>query len=118
MAHILVIDDSGLTRTKMTGILRTLGHTTAQAVNGKDALDKVQAEEFDCAFTDLLMPELDGFGFLEGVKKIKPSLPVVVVSADIQKATHDRCYELGAVAVLTKPPKPEEVEQVLSTIIQ
>ncbi len=118
MANILIIDDSGLIRTKMASILRSLGYTTVQAINGKDGLEKVEAESFDCVFTDLLMPEMDGFGFLEEVKKQRPGLPVVVISADIQQATHDRCMGLGAIAILPKPPKPEAVQQILSTILQ
>lgn len=118
MASILIIDDSGLIRTRMAGILHSLGYTTTQAINGRDGLNKVMAESFDCAFTDLLMPELDGFGFLEEVRQQRPEMPVVVVSADIQKATYDRCKELGAVAVLPKPPKPEDVQQILSTILR
>jgi len=102
----------------MAGILRPLGHTIVQAVHGKDGLEKVGAESFDCVFTDLLMPELDGFGFLEEVKKVQPGLPVVVVSADIQQATRDRCQALGAIAILPKPPKPEDIQQILSTIVQ
>lgn len=118
MARILIIDDSGLIRTRMAGILHSLGYTTTQAVNGKDGLEKATADSFDCIFTDLLMPELDGFGFLEAMQQQRPEVPVVVVSADIQKTTSDRCKELGAVAILPKPPKPEEVQQILSTILR
>lgn len=117
MATILVVDDSALIRNKMSSILHSLGFETAQAINGKDGLEKVETGTFNCIFTDLLMPVMDGFDFLQEVKKRWPSMPVVVVSADIQKPTRDRCLELGAAEILPKPPKPEDVRQLLLTLL-
>jgi CheY-like chemotaxis protein len=118
MASILVVDDSVLIRNKMSSILHNLGFTTAQAVNGQDGLEKVETGTFDCIFTDLLMPVMDGLDFLQEVKRRWPAMPVIVVSADIQKPTRDRCLELGAADVLPKPPKPEDVRELLSTLLQ
>ena len=117
MATILIIDDSALIRNRMTGILQKMGFDTEQAVNGKDGLEKANTRAFDCIFTDLLMPEMDGFSFIEESKKRHPAVPIIVVSADIQKATRDRCLELGAAGILPKPPRPEDVEQILSTLL-
>lgn len=115
--HILVIDDSGLIRGRISSMLHRMGHTTIQAVNGKEGLDILEGDTVQCVFTDLLMPVMDGFEFLEKAKAVQPDLPIVVVSADIQKITRDRCFGLGASAVLPKPPKEQEVQDVLSTLV-
>lgn len=118
MTHILVVDDSALIRNKLTTILHNLGCTVEHAIHGQDALEKVKNQVFDCVFSDLLMPVMDGFQFLEEVKKIYPALPVVVVSADIQELTRERCLKLGALGVLPKPPKEQDVKELLSTVPQ
>lgn len=118
MTHILVVDDSALIRNKLTSILRNFGFTVEHAVNGQDALEKVGEQAFDCVFSDLLMPVMDGFQFLEEVKKSHPDLPVIVVSADIQELTREKCLKLGALGVLPKPPKEQDVKELLSTVPQ
>lgn len=117
MATILIVDDSALIRNKMSSILQTLGFNTAQAIHGRDGIQKIETDTFVCVFTDLLMPVMDGFDFLQEVKKRWPTMPVIVVSADIQKPTRDRCLDLGAAEILPKPPKPEDVRELLSTLL-
>lgn len=100
----------------MTSILRNLGCTVEHATNGQEALEKMGQRVFDCVFSDLLMPVMDGFQFLQEAKQSHPNVPVFIISADIQELTRERCLSLGALAVLPKPPKEQNVKEVLSIV--
>ena len=107
MARILLADDSRLSRRILAGALRAGGHDVREANDGAEALEAYRAERPDCLLTDLLMPNLDGFGLIEAVRCEDAGLPIVVASADIQQTSHDRCHALGVAALLTKPIKGE-----------
>jgi len=59
------------------------------------------------------MPEMDGFELLRRIKEDKILVPVVVLTADIQFETNQKCLELGAYKVLNKPPNREELLKTL-----
>lgn len=113
MARILVIDDSIFTRMKVGRLFQTLGHEILEASNGLEGLRIALADRPDCIFTDLLMPQLDGIGFLKALRKAAPTLPVVILTADIQEAKHRQCLSLGVVDLITKPVKDEVLKRVL-----
>jgi diguanylate cyclase (GGDEF)-like protein len=109
---ILIVDDSPIVRALVGGYLRTAGYGVEEADNGVDALRKLEAHAFDVIITDLRMPEMDGFGLLEAVKR-KSAGPEVILLTGTH--AHDmgsaiRALRLGAHDFLTKPPSgPDEV---------
>ena len=105
MLNILVVDDSWLARRILVNILQEEGYKTDEAVNGIEALQKITECQPDCVMLDLVMPESDGFGILRMLREQIRSIPVIVVTADIQHTTRTRCLEMGAVAVVNKPPE-------------
>ncbi len=74
-----------------------------EAVDGRDAIEKLGDEKPDCLVLDLLMREIDGFGVLESILNNELNVPVVVFSADIQDTTKERCFALGAKSFVNKP---------------
>jgi CheY-like chemotaxis protein len=110
---ILVIEDSAFTRRQLTKTLTAAGCEVWEAVNGKEGLERIKAQTPDCIFLDLLMPELDGIAVLQKLKQDGSSIPVVVLSADIQETTRTKCLELGAVAFLEKPPHNEQLLEIV-----
>ncbi|MFA5237488.1 MAG: response regulator [Methanoregula sp.] len=117
MARILIIDDSTFQRKIISSILTADRHEVISATNGRDGLDAAQREHPDAIVTDLLMPDMDGFSFLQAVKTAGIGIPVLILTSDIQTATRDRCIALGAAGVMNKPVKKEnlleKVRQVL-----
>ncbi|MCW6037952.1 response regulator [Spirulina subsalsa FACHB-351] len=92
------------------------GHEVIEATNGKHCLEMLENHQPDCLFLDLLMPEMNGYEVLEALQHQGKHLPVVVVTADIQDTSRERCLNLGAIAVLNKPPKPQELKIILQHI--
>jgi len=117
MGKVLVIDDSSFQRKIISGVLTQNGHTVILKENGKEGLEQVLKEKPDLIFTDLLMPEYDGFWLLEQLKSHDQSIPVIVLTSDIQKTTEERCRSLGAVTILNKPVNKEQVVSAVQTIL-
>jgi len=105
MKSILVVDDSRAARSMIVDILKEDGYKVAEAANGKEALIKIQENEPDCLVLDLLMPEMDGIELLELLNKQKVKIPVIILSADIQDTTRNKCFELGVAGFVNKPIK-------------
>ncbi|MEM1044509.1 MAG: adenylate/guanylate cyclase domain-containing protein [Pseudomonadota bacterium] len=104
-ARILVVDDDAFYRDLMQQELEDLGHACILAEDGAAALDIVDAQPVDLVLLDIMMPRIDGFGFLAAVHD-RPELrdlPVIVISAQDDLASVARGIELGAVDYLSKP---------------
>lgn len=117
MARILVVDDSWLTRRTLAKILASHGHEFFEASNGVEGLAKIPECNPDVILLDLVMPEMDGFEFLNSYQALENRAPVIVLTADIQDTTHARCAELGAAGMLHKPPREQEITDLLSRVL-
>ncbi|MBF0199819.1 MAG: response regulator [Desulfamplus sp.] len=108
MSNILIIDDSWLTRRGLKRILEGDGHAVIEAENGRMGMEILKNNHagVDLVILDLLMPEMNGVLFLETLQKDKITVPVVVLTADIQHTVKEKCIGLGADAFLNKPPDP------------
>ena len=115
--RILIVDDSTFLRKRVRQALQDQGYTLVEADSGLSALKELDKQGFSCIVTDLVMPGLDGFGLLAEIQKRRLTSPVVVLTADVQKSTHDRCDELGASAFLQKPVNPAALRSVVSGIV-
>ncbi|MDA8241644.1 MAG: response regulator [Nitrospiraceae bacterium] len=113
MALILVIEDSSFMRNKIGNILKRGGHEIIEAEDGIKGLQMTIERSPDCILLDLIMPGMDGVKLLMTLRERGMVPPVVIVTADIQESTIRQCRELGAAAVVNKPPTEEEL---LSTV--
>ncbi len=118
MPRILVVDDSLFQRNQVKRILQEGGFETFEAKHGQEALEILKEDTPDLICLDLLMPELDGFGVLENLQTSNNTIPVVVLTADIQETQKQKCLELGAKGFLNKPAKPQELNQVIHDLLQ
>jgi len=114
--RILIIDDSRLARSKISRVLIDNGYDVSQAENGRDGINSIGDVHPDCVILDLLMPGMDGFQVLEELGEKGNTIPVIVLTADIQKTSRDRCVELGAMDFLNKPPDNDELLSVVARL--
>jgi DNA-binding NtrC family response regulator len=115
---ILVVDDEQ-SMTQFLGIvLRKEGYQVFATGSGKDALEKVRSEGFDVVITDIRMPGMDGIQLLEGIKKIDPTLPVVIMTAYASQQSAIDAVNLGAFQYLIKNAKNEEIKLVVRNAIE
>ena len=109
MAKILVTDDSMFLRRRTGNILKSAGHEVIEASDGNACLEQLAEAEPDLIFLDLVMPEMDGMEVLKHLQAAEHTVPVIVLTADIQDVVREECLQLGAVAFINKPPKEDEV---------
>ncbi|TAL24229.1 MAG: response regulator [Nitrospirae bacterium] len=117
MALILVIDDSLYMRGKICSILKLDGHKIIEADNGLQGLQAASANSPDCILLDIIMPGLDGLKIIKSLRDQRVDTPMIVVTADIQESTRKQCMELGASAVINKPPNEEELRRTINAIL-
>lgn len=105
--HILVVDDDSYMRGQMALILESVGLSTSQAGDGKQAsefLDNPSNPRVDLIILDNQMPVLDGLGFLRWLRgERKSSTPVLVASGIWEGSNHPALLEAGANSVAFKP---------------
>ena len=97
-------------------ILTTEGYQCQEASNGADALKIYQAWQPEIVLLDNLMPEMDGKEVLRRINSLPDTekVPVIIIPADSDNEETERLKSLGAVAVMSKPFKPEEIKTAVS----
>lgn len=119
MATILIIDDAALSRQVLRKILKTDGYTIWEAKNGLEALEIIEKQQKpDCILVDILMPEMGGVEFLAIMRQQELKIPTIVITADIQETTRIQCLKLGAITVMHKLVKPDELRQWIKKVLE
>ncbi len=116
MKRILIADDSFYQRKVLGDMVRELGHTCDTVASGEELLDKVDSS-YDCIFLDLLMTGMSGIDVLTEMQKRTDMPPVIVITADIQKARREESMALGAAAFMNKVVSKEALEQTLNEVL-
>ena len=101
----LIVEDFKTMRTAIRQILETLEMETQEAANGVEALEKLESDPVDVVFTDLVMPEMDGYELCEEIRR-RPALrhlPVIVISTHRDASYVIQALRVGADDYLTKP---------------
>ncbi len=114
-AKILSVEDEPEIAELVRYILSRAGHTVLTAATGWEALEVIQRERPDLVLLDLMLPDLDGFGVCEILRRDPrtATLPVIIISAWASFDSHNLGLELGALDYITKPFSPHElVERV------
>jgi two-component system response regulator HydG len=116
--RILVVDDDRNSRESLGRALRRDGYEILVAENGKVALETAREHEIDLVLTDLKMPGLDGMGFLESLRVVRPDVPAILISAYASVDTAVRAVRRGVCDVLEKPIRLRDVRRAIKRVIE
>ncbi|NPA55580.1 MAG: response regulator [Epsilonproteobacteria bacterium] len=103
MLKILVVDDTIINVILLEEICKDEGHEVVSFTNPLEALEDIKQHEYDLAFVDYMMPELDGIELIKQIKQIYPNLITVMVTAADNQDVKLKALEAGANEFLTKP---------------
>ncbi|MUG95277.1 response regulator [Scytonema sp. UIC 10036] len=117
MALVLIIDDAAFSRRMIRKFLQGDGYEIIEATNGREGLEMVHNHKPNCVLADLLMPDMNGFEFLEALQEEGLKIPTIIISADIQEGSRNQSYNLGAVNFINKPPKANELREAVQQVI-
>lgn len=120
LAHtdFLVVDDSEDTIAMLDQLLKTGGASVTTATNGADALRIARERKFDVILSDISMPEMDGFEFLERLRQIdgRQDVPVVAITGFGRSDDIERARAAGFYSHLTKPLNLQALAEVLERL--
>jgi two-component system nitrogen regulation response regulator NtrX len=115
MSKILIIEDEASIRRVLTKILSEESDTyiVEDAEDGVSGFEKIKNTDYDLVLCDIKMPKMDGVELLEAVKKIKPEIPMVMISGHGDMETAIQTMRLGAFDYISKPP---DLNRLLNTV--
>src|SRR5213082_2325373 len=118
MLRILVAEDNLVNQRLVVRLLEKRGHRVVVAINGKEALAALEKETFDIVLMDVQMPEMDGFEATAAIRKKEKSNRqhqiIVAFTAHAIKGDHEKCLAGGMDGYLSKPIRPQELDEVLA----
>lgn len=108
---ILTVDDSRMMREMLLLALREAGFDVIQAEDGVHGLDVLSRAAPEVIITDINMPRLDGYGFIEAVRKDQRhrAIPILVLSTERDAEKKSRARAAGATGWIVKPFKAESL---------
>ncbi len=115
---ILTVDDSRTMRDMLRLALSEAGFNVVQAEDGQHGLEVLNSETPDVIVTDINMPRLDGFGFIEGVRKIEAhrAVPILVLTTESDAEKKQRARRAGATGWIIKPFDPVKLVEAIRRV--
>lgn len=115
MPKILIIEDEAAIRRVLRKILteENESYQVTEAEDGLVGVELIKNEDFDLILCDIKMPKMDGMEVLEAIKKLKPEIPVVMISGHGDLETAVNSMRLGAFDYISKPP---DLNRLLNTV--
>jgi DNA-binding response OmpR family regulator len=107
--QILTIEDDAAIRRGIVDALRFSGYNTLEAADGNVGLEMATTCEFDLLLLDLVLPKRDGFAILQEVRRLRPTLPVIILTARGEEADRVRGLHDGADDYVVKPFSVKEL---------
>jgi len=115
MSKILIIEDEAAIRRVLVKILseENDSYEVTEAEDGLVGIDLIKKEDYDLVLCDIKMPKMDGVEVLEAAKKIKPEVPIVMISGHGDLETAVNTMRMGAFDYISKPP---DLNRLLNTV--
>jgi two-component system chemotaxis response regulator CheY len=115
---ILTVDDSRTMRDMLMIALSGAGYTVVQAEDGVHGLEVLEGTTPDVIITDINMPRMDGFGFIENVRRDKRhrAVPILVLTTESDPAKKDRARAAGATGWIVKPFDPVKLNDAVRRV--
>jgi Response regulator containing a CheY-like receiver domain and a GGDEF domain len=115
---VLTVDDSRTMRDMLRLALTNAGFTVLQAEDGEHGLQVLREGAPDVIVTDINMPRLDGYGFIEGVRADPQhrTIPILVLSTESSPEKKMRAREAGASGWIVKPFSPEKLVEAIRRV--
>jgi CheY-like chemotaxis protein len=115
--RVLLAEDNAVNRKVATTLLEKRGHHVVVTSNGKEALAALQKDSYDLVLMDVQMPEMDGFEATRTIRGLELGTAlhqqIIALTAHAMIGDRERCLEAGMDGYLTKPLRPQELDQLL-----
>jgi two-component system chemotaxis response regulator CheY len=115
---VLTVDDSRAMRDMLRHSLVAAGFRVLQAEDGLHGLEVLETERPDVIVTDINMPRMDGFGFIEAVRRdeSRRAMPVLVLTTEVDAEKKNRARAAGATGWIVKPFDPAKLIEAIRRV--
>ena len=116
--HILVVEDDRFAREQLSLLLSRFADRLTTAADGAQGLETYKFERPDIVVTDINMPRLDGFGFIEGVRRNEKyrAIPILVLTTESDAEKKNRARQAGATGWIVKPFDPTKLIDAIERV--
>jgi two-component system sensor histidine kinase/response regulator len=115
--EILLAEDNPVNQRLATRILEKMGHCVTLASTGREAVDALRLRAYDVILMDVQMPQMDGIEATQSIRTEELGSdrhqPIIALTAHAMQGDHERCLAAGMDGYLSKPIRPQELEQLL-----
>lgn len=118
LMELLIVDDQQGIRLLLQEVFRKEGYNAHLAANGIEALKIIEQYDVALVLLDMKIPGMDGIEILKHIKKMKPDIPVVMMTAYGELGVVNEALELGAVRYFTKPFDIFEVRDEVNKLLK
>ncbi len=119
---ILIVDDSPSIRQTIASVLCGAGYDTLEAVDGQDALERLDeiASPIALAIVDINMPRLDGIALVRALRHAEKSrfIPILILTAETRRERREEARQAGATGWIVKPFVVEEVLALVRRLVR
>ena len=114
---LLAEDDANLGNVLKT-YLEAKGYTTVLCVNGQDAYDQFNTQNFQFCILDVMMPIKDGYTLVKDIRKLDAKIPIIILTAKSMQEDKLKGFQVGADDYITKPFSMEELMMRMQAILR
>ena len=118
---LFIIDDDASIRDSMRLLIETIGHSVECFSSAAEFLEFIESFDISdpvCLIVDVQMPEIGGIELLEKLSALGTQFPVIMTTGHGSPALKQEAKELGAVALLEKPFRPSELQEIIATSLK
>lgn len=115
---LLIVDDESRIRTLIAKYAAFDGYAWEEAADGMEAIEKARDDSVGLVILDIMMPELDGFSAAREIRKFRPKLPIILLSARGEEYDKIHGFELGIDDYVVKPFSPKELMMRVAAVLR
>lgn len=114
---IMIVEDHDVSRTCLEGFLRRYGYRVRSFTSAEEGLGELKADAFEVLLTDLRLPGMDGFELIAKARVLRPSIRVLMMTAEVSRTVHERARIERADAVMEKPIELDQLMAFLEPLV-
>ncbi|MBK8615972.1 MAG: response regulator [Anaerolineales bacterium] len=116
---ILYVEDNPDNRNLIRRVLNAEGYSVVEAINGKQAIEKLESNSVDLILMDINMPDMDGYTLTAKIKAIQKysKIPIVAVTANVMRGDREKSLEAGCDGYIQKPIDIDALAQQIERFI-
>lgn len=120
--NLLLVEDNQINQKLGLILLRKMGYQVSLAKHGQEALEAYQHGQFDLILMDCEMPVMDGFSATHAIREWEQAqgrsrIPIIAMTANAMAGDRERCLAAGMDDYVSKPIKPESMQQAISQLL-